>query len=214
MRRILSSLFLFLCLFLCVQGSVRAATPICLDANLTISEAECEALATLYQQTLGNQRYDDTNRLTTPDVDTRYGVTITSGVVTHIDLDSNYLLGSVPSSVGDLSDLEYLSLESNLLTSVHGNIASANSLTYLNLSWNNITSLPASIGSLITLTDLNLAYNSLQTLPDTRDALSTLEHMSLEGNALSVLPPSLMHVDTLQIVNIQDNDLTVLPSTI
>jgi Leucine-rich repeat (LRR) protein len=68
--------------------------------------------------------------------------------VTALELDSNRLLGAVPSVIGDFTHMKRLSLENNFLVSVHTNIAQATHLEYLNVSWNNIGTVPSALSQL------------------------------------------------------------------
>ena len=75
------------------------------------------ALVDLYDSTGGTAWTHHTNWLTTASVKTWYGVTLDSnGKVTMLSLDSNNLVGKVPSSLGSLTKIQYLYFISNKLS--------------------------------------------------------------------------------------------------
>ena len=98
------------------------------------------------------------------------------------------LSGILPSSLGNLSNLERLELVFNKLSgpipSTLGNLSSLK-LLYLN---NNMLSgqIPSSLGNLSALTELNLAFNQLSgTLPDSIGNLTNLVVLYVSNNALT-----------------------------
>lgn len=95
--------------------------------------SECEALADIYTFTIGNQWTTNTNWLQDADIGTWYGVTVTSGHVTAIDLHYNNLLGQFPGTLYQLNHLETLNLENNFLSSLASNFTGPASLRSLNL---------------------------------------------------------------------------------
>ena len=81
-----------------------------------------------------------------------------------ISLDENSLSGSIPTELGNLSNLTYLSLDRNSLS---GRI-------------------PTELGNLSNLTDLYLSLNSLSdSIPTELGNLSNLTRLRLRGNSLS-----------------------------
>ena len=193
---------------------VSANTPICSDPALTVPEEECEALATLYDATYGYQWFNSSNWLNSPDVQSWHGVTVSSGHVTAIELNSNRLLWWLPAAIGDLAYLETLSLENNFLVSVHMNIWQATSLRDLNISWNNLISLPSSIEQLTQLELLHLEHNNLSSLPDIFANLQQLEILYAQYNDFTSLPSSIGALWVLDILDVSFNTLSVLPDEI
>ncbi len=154
---------LLLSLWLLTAFSARAATP---AMNPTDNECqsvtaatanECKALAALYRATNGPDWVDQTNWLS---FDSSapcqwFGVQCTDGHVTELALAANGLSGTLPITIGYLSNLKTLHLDNNHL---RGRI-------------------PTTICALLPNgADLNLAYNGLNTLSArTRACLNQLD---------------------------------------
>ena len=94
-------------------------------------------------------------------------------------------LTSLPESIGQLSNLQKLSLFNNNLSNIPDSIGNLSQLKVLNLSYNNLTSLPESIGQLSNLKVLYLHGNSLTNIPDSIGNLSQLNYLYLDNNNLS-----------------------------
>ena len=127
-------------------------------------------------------------------------------------LDSNRLMGSLPSSIGQLSKLTAVSLSRNsLAASIPSSIGQLSNLTALSLSDNSLTgSLPSSIGQLSKLSLLILSRNSLTgSLPSSIGQLSKLSLLSLSGNSLtgSILS-SIGQLSKLTLLSFSSNSLT------
>ena len=73
------------------------------------------------------------------------------------------LTGSIPSEIGNLTNLTELNLYGNQLTgSIPPEIGNLTNLTYMNLGSNQLTgSIPSEIGNLTNLFGLSLGYNQL-----------------------------------------------------
>ena len=127
-------------------------------------------------------------------------------------LFENRLTGPIPESLGDLTKLEELYLQENELTgeipSSLGNLAS---LRELSLRDNQLTGeIPSSVGNLTGLRQLALQHNDLAgALPASLGELSELEELFLQGNsALSgPLPPSLAGLSNLHTLDLRDTEL-------
>ena len=92
------------------------------------------ALVDLYNSTNGSSWTNNTNWLTSQPVSTWYGITVTNGRVTEIDLDANNVVGVLPSEIGDLDSLISIQFWNNGLSG----------------------SLPSTIGNLINLEQIYL----------------------------------------------------------
>ena len=81
-----------------------------------------------------------------------------------LNLFGHQLSGSIPSEIGNLSNLTHLYLHSNSLTG----------------------SIPPEIGNLTNLTDLSLSFNSLTgSIPPEMQNLTNLEHLNLGFNSFT-----------------------------
>ncbi len=149
------------------------------------------ALIDLYANT-GGPNWSETWNLANP-VNTWYGVSVYNGRVTSISLGlddfvGNNLIGNLPASLGNLSDLTLLDLEYNQLSdSLPTSLGNLSNLQELLLDNNQLTgSLPASLGNLSNLTDLDLRVNQLSgSIPAELGNLSNLTALDLGDNLLS-----------------------------
>ncbi len=131
---------------------------------------------------------------------------------THLDLYQQKLK-SIPSAIGNLSDLVSLRLTDNRLTSLPDAIGNLTKLRELRLYKNQINSLPDSIANLQNLTWLSLSLNRLTVFPDSITHLTNLEGLQLNGNQLRVLPDAIAQLRNLTYLDITGNpliDLSVL----
>lgn len=127
-------------------------------ANITDSLA----LVDLYKSTNGPGWNLQTNWLTTAPLHTWYGVSIdTNNRVYKLGLASNKLMGSLPSSIGNLAYLQELLLQNNALTGqLPVAFNSLTKLTNLNIANNSFTSpIPQKIGGFADLTQLQVQNN-------------------------------------------------------
>lgn len=116
-----------------------------------ISQSECTALVSLYNSTGGENWWYSGSWLqtTTPcGPDGWYGITCDEGGVATIFLWDNHLIGSLPAEIGNLSNLNYLSLSYNQLGQLSPEIGNLSSLEGLDLAHNQLSSLPSEIGNL------------------------------------------------------------------
>jgi len=181
-----------------------------------IPRAEFDALMWLYNHTDGPNWTDNTGWGTDPIANNWYGVTVSGGHVTQLDLHSNGLNGDISSwAVDALVSLGILSLHN---TSVSGNISGWTlpaSLTYLSLYNTSVSgdisswTLPASLGTL-NLRSTSVGGNiSSWTLPASLIYLS-LYNTSVSGDISSwTLPASL---GTLRLYNTSVNNAPVMTS--
>ena len=79
-----------------------------------IPQSEANALISLYNATGGPSWTNKTNWLTDPVVDNWYGITVTGGHVTQIDLNTNNLVGTIPATfIQQFPNLTLLYLRTN-----------------------------------------------------------------------------------------------------
>jgi len=112
------------------------------------------ALVALYNATDG-PNWNDNSGWLTDEVANWYGVTVDNFSVTRVELSFNNLAGALPEDLGNLEQLAYMDLGSNLL----------------------LGEVPGSMSGLLALEDLYLNQNFIEGLPDflSSPALSTLD---------------------------------------
>src|SRR5438105_4616827 len=145
----------------CLVFAVYANT--CITANAqAVNKQDSLALVDLYNSTNGAGWNDNSGWLTGP-VTTWSGITITGTRVTGIYFVDNHLSGGIPSSLGNLANLQYLSLSSNQLSgSIPSSLGNLVNLQGLYLFQNQLSgSIPSSLGNLVNLYDLELYNNHL-----------------------------------------------------
>lgn len=93
---------------------------------------------------------------------------------------------SLPSEIGELSNLEELYVDHNLLEgALPAEIRKMPRLRILNASNNHLTGIPAEIGQLNLLRELNFQNNRLDTYPLELGNLQSLETFNISGNLYS-----------------------------
>ncbi|KAH0736409.1 hypothetical protein KY285_012116 [Solanum tuberosum] len=110
-----------------------------------------------------------------------------------LDLSSSSILGSLPTSLGSLSNLDFLSLFNNSITgTVPLELGKLSSLRVLNLSWNSFTGeIPSSVSDIKNLSVLDLSSNFLSgQIPVEFGSFLGLELLNLSNNSLSSYIPS------------------------
>ncbi len=205
-------------------------TPLALSAEaqmayggiLTISQQEYQALRALYQSTNGASWTNNTgwrdwnfNSPTPPDasvVNGWRGVTVANGRVTLLLLSDNQLTGSIPTELGNLSNLEDLWLSDNQLTgSIPTELGNLSNLIRLQLYSNQLTgSIPTELGNLSNLRFLFLYSNQLTgSIPTELGNLSNLIRLQLYSNQLTgSIPTELGNLSNLEFLQLSDNQLT------
>ena len=177
-------------------------------------------LVEFYHATGGPNWLRNTNWNSDAPLDQWHGVgTDTAGRVVWVSLDSNQISGTIPSTLGNLANLELLRLQSNQLSgtipSTLGNLAN---LELLSLSENQLSgTIPSTLGNLANLEDLFLRSNQLSgTIPSTLGNLANLEALSLAHNQLSgTIPSTLGNLANLISLRLEYNQLSgTIPSTL
>lgn len=110
---------------------------------------------------------------------------------TLLDLSRAGLI-ELPESIGQLTQLQSLSLANNSLSAVPESIGHLAQLQSLDLSDNQLTELPESIGRLAELKFLYLENNDLSGLPESLKNLAALEKLYLHGNGALDLPAEVL----------------------
>ena len=127
-----------------------------LKAQVNVSDSL--ALVDLYNSTDGPHWTHNKNWLTPQPVAKWYGISVTPNKVDRIELNNNKLSGSIPSSLGSLTNLRFLELAGNNLNgSIPSSLGNLTNLLYLELDGNHLSgSIPSSLGNLTYLWDLGL----------------------------------------------------------
>jgi len=201
------------------------------------TQAQChiddwKGLKALYDSTNGNNwtnrmGWDIVNNHTTYpanncDLNTLYGVTLTNGRVTCIDMDGNpdcnfsqggnNLSGTIPSEINKLSHLKGLFLfHNNLAGTLPLELFSLSSLEILGLRGNQLSgTIPPQIGDLNSLRDLYLDYNNFSgDIPVELANLSNLYWCNLSYNRLTGnIPPGIGSLSKLEALALAENNLT------
>ena len=130
-------------------------------------EADSLALVAFYTSTRGQHWTIRSQWLFGP-VELWYGVTLTDGRVTELNLPSNSIAGDIPPEIGDLDRLEKIDLQNNSLFSIPREIGKLTELRELDLqfNWQIRDSVPDEITNLVNLEKLYLNKNRLTYLPD------------------------------------------------
>ncbi len=129
-----------------------------------VIEQDSLALVDLYNS-CGGPNWSRSDEWLTGPVSEWYGITTTGTRVTDIWLQLNNLSGDLPESLGDLTGLIKLHVESNNITSMPDNIGDLEALTEFWIGWNPIIEIPESIGNLSNLEQLHIVFSNLGTHP-------------------------------------------------
>jgi len=217
-KNILNSLICFTSFCKTVLLFLIIAIPAYAQSQDVVPDAlEYAALKDLYQNTNGGSWTNTTNWPTTwpatatsAEFGTWFGVGVYNGDVTSLQLGFNNLNGSISASLGNLTQLTYVGLNSNNLSGGFpaAALSNAHNLThlyldhnqlsgplpawsdadflymqYFNLSFNQFTgAVPASYTTFAYLDLLDLAYNQLTGFPSAFASMTWLRDLRLSGN--------------------------------
>ncbi|CAL5390297.1 unnamed protein product [Camellia sinensis] len=132
--------------------------------------------------------------------------------ITYLDFGSNSFGGQIPLSISNLANLNTLCLDGNNLTGqILDSLGNMSQLTLLYLSGNNLNGqIPDSLGNMSQLTLLYLSGNNLTgQIPDSLGNMSQLTLLYLYGNNLNgQIPDSLGYMSQLTLLYLFSNQLT------
>ncbi len=193
-----------------LRETAHAALPFTCGNVSEIPFTDCTALESLYNATNGGS-WTNSDWLSTFTPCSWHGVTCSSGRVTQLRLQSNGLKGTLPTTIGNLSALNWLELQYNELSgSVPSELGSMTLLTELALYYNSFNgSIPPELGNLSKLNALRLGHNKLTGgVPRALGNLSTLTILGIDDNQLTgALPTELGNLTKLVLFNADKNQL-------
>ena len=146
------------------------------------------------------------------------GVTIANDRVSQLRLEGGYRLnGTIPSELGNLTNLTSLKVTGNRLTgAIPSELGNLTNLQRLDLRYNRLTgAIPSELGNLANLQHLSLNDNRLTgAIPSELGNLANLQYLSLHYNGLTgAIPSELGSLANLQYLNISSGQLTgAIPS--
>ena len=189
------------------------AGPVPVQTGASSPTTDRAALVALYNTTGGANWTDNRDWLSNAPMVEWYGVTTdASGRVIELNLDSNQLTGTIPSSLGNLSELTNLSLHRNQLTgSLPSSLGGLSKLEVLSLGGNQFTGqIPSSLGGLSNLTGMYLWGSELTgPVPSELGNLENLRALSLSDNQLSgSIPSELGDLANLGTLSLSGNELS------
>ncbi|XP_027079967.1 uncharacterized protein [Coffea arabica] len=136
-----------------------------------------------------------------------------------LNLGSNHFRGSIPSSIANISNLQYLRLSyNNLGSSLPSEVFTLKDLITLGASGNHLNgSIPSTVGNCTKLKLLWLNDNALSgSIPSNLGSCTKLEYLWLYDNALSgSIPSNLGKLSSLEHLDVSQNKLTgTLPESL
>ena len=121
--------------------------------------------------------------------------------ILEVNLTTFGLIGTLPSTLGNLTALTFLSFTKNALGGrLPHSLGHLTRLETFYADFNSLTGgLPSTIGSMQSLRDLDLDNNELTGhLPTSLGSLSTIQYMDIDNNFLSgTIPPEMKHMRNL-----------------
>jgi len=180
--------------------------------NTNLPTIECDALLAIYNSTDGENWNSNMGWTQDNNPCDWYGIRCYENHVVSLQFISNYLNGSIPPEIGNLTNLTHMLLNSNLLSgSIPPEIGYLSNLSELVLDGNRLTgSIPSEIGNLSNLTQLYLYSNQLTGfIPSEIGNLTKLELLILDYNQLTgPIPPEIGNLANLRTLILNHNQFT------
>ena len=206
-----------------IMAMICSTLPAAPASAQVVDEADSLALVAFYQGTDGGKWINRTNWLNRP-VESWYGVTVTNGRVTRLELPENNVSfpsprrdpNVIPPEIGDLTQLEVLDLHENVLNAdIPPEIGNLVNLKELNLSSNGIGGpIPPELGKLVQLEKLNLSVNQLGgELPVEIGNLVRLKELDVQMNhrLSGAVHSEILNLSQLEHLYVNDNRFEDLP---
>ena len=161
-----------------------------------VTSPDREVLVEFYNATGGANWTNNTNWNSDAPLGQWHGVsTDATGRVTELGLGENNLSGTIPSSLGDLANLEHLNFWRNRLSgTIPSSLGRLTNLEVMVVQFNQLSgTIPSSLGNLRELRTLRLSRNQLSgTIPSSLRNLTNLTYLSLSNTQLSGTIPSFL----------------------
>ncbi len=211
MKNLSSSSIIFLLLF-CISAHLSGAIP----------AQERAALIALFNATNGNNWKNNSGWKTPPLHSDGFampgtegswkGITVEEDSVIQIALDENALTGSIPAELGNIGNLENISMLHNQLNGIiPSELGSLSNLTRLHIQLNQLNgNIPPELANLTNLIEMDIGFNQLSgNIPKEFGNLTNLKTLNLEYNQLSgSIPAELGHLCNLKVLELRSNQLT------
>ncbi|KAL2241951.1 receptor protein kinase CLAVATA1-like [Sesamum indicum] len=137
---------------------------------------------------------------------------ISASMLGNIALSNNWIMGRIPKAIGNLTNLQILSLDMNkLYGDIPSEIFTLKKLSMLNFSGNSLTGeIPASFARSSHLTFIDLSRNNLHgVIPRNISRLQNLNVLNLSRNQLDgAIPGEIGLMKSLTILDLSYNDLS------
>ena len=171
------------------------------------------ALVELYNSTDGPNWWNNANWLSNAPVREWYGVSVdNSGRVVGLHLYENGLSGTIPSELGNLTNLQWLEFSSNQLSGeIPEELGNLTNLGSLGLFSNQLSGeIPEELGNLTNLYGLQLSSNQLSgEIPEELGNLTNLQWLEFSSNQLSgEIPEELGNLTNLYGLQLSSNQLS------
>ena len=188
----------------------------CISINITahtqVNIQDSLALVDLYNSTNGPGWFTQGNWLTSAPLRSWNGVKVINGRVVSLTAENNNLIGTIPSSLGNLTNLRNLFVRYNHLTdTIPAQLGNLLNMSELFLSNNQLTgTIPSSFGNLVNMFSLELNDNQLTgSIPTSLGNLKAMGELNLGNNQLSGnIPVELCYNPTLYTLDISRNQLS------
>lgn len=169
------------------------------------------ALVALYNSTDG-ANWEEVWDLSSP-MDEWFGITLhATGAVRYIELQGNGHVGTLPSELTELSELEALEVRSGELSGgIPEGLGALTRLKFLRLDDNGLSGdLPEDLSMLSFLSVMQLSDNNLTgRIPSSYGDLSNLDYLGLDNNNLTgSIPSGLGNIQGMNILDLDGNDLS------